>query len=452
MKSIEKTPLHEGRSDTAVEDVRPPADWKTVPPPVPGVPVAGHDQIDLNVAPATSGRMLFASFIALILLGALLIIGLLPRLALNREFASQKASADGAIVVNVQTPRRAPTTVSVTIPGNLRPWREVSVFARTTGYLSQFHKDISESVEAGTLLATIDSPEVDQDLLVADAVRNQAKTGVQKASTDRDYAKITYNRYESLLASNSVSKQDVDDKKAALAAAESGVDSANANLKAAEATVTKLTEMKSFEKVYAPFKGVVSGRAYDPGSLILASPTATDVKPLFKIAQNDVLRAFVNVPQSVSLSIRKGMTATVLSRERPGREFVGAVMGTTNYLDQANRTLLTEVKIPNPPELDGSNALLPGMFVQVRFDIVRDTPPLMIPAPAVVNNADGTQVVTIVDGKARYIKVMLGEDYGSEIEVIGGLKGDEIIIANPGERTVEGAAVVAAAVPATKPK
>jgi len=189
---------------------------------------------------------------------------------------------------------------------------------------------------------------------------------------------------------------------------------------------------------------VVTGRGYDVGSLITANPTAADTRPLFKIAQNDVLRAFVNVPQSTALQIRKGMKVKVTARERSGRVFEGVVMGTTNYLDPTNRTLLTEVKVPNVKETDGGFALLPGMFVQVSFEVNRDTPPLLVPAPALVNNADGTQVATVKDGVVHFHRVTLGQDFGNEVEVVEGLSGDELVIANPGERTVEGAAVAVA--------
>ena len=172
---------------------------------------------------------------------------------------------------------------------------------------------------------------------------------------------------------------------------------------------------------------------------------------MFKIAQNDVLRAFVNVPQSAALQIKKGMEAKITVRERPGQIYIGKVMGTTNYLDPMNRSLLTEVKVPNPKETDGSFSLLPGMYVQVSFTISRDTPPLMVPAPALVTNADGTQLAVLQDGAAHFKKVTLGQDYGNEVEIVSGLIGDEQIIANPGERVVEGAMVHAVNEAAVQP-
>jgi RND family efflux transporter MFP subunit len=331
--------------------------------------------------------------------------------------------------------------VQITIPGTLRPWQEVSIYARTAGYLKKFYVDISNQVESGQLLAEIDTPEVNQELRQAQAALLQTQAAVTKATADRDLAKVTWGRYQQLTAPNYVSQQEADEKQAALHVAESALESANANVAAAEANVQKLTEMQSFQKVYAPFAGVITGRGYDVGSLIIANPTATDVKPMYKIAENDVLRAFVNVPQSASLQIVKGMDVKVTVRERPGRTFAGKVMGTTNYLDPANRSLLTEVKVTNVREPGGEFALLPGMYVQVSFDVKRTTPPLVVPGPAIVSDAQGTQVAVLRDGAAHFQKVTLGQDYGKEVEIVEGLTGDEQVITNPGERIVEGTVV-----------
>jgi RND family efflux transporter MFP subunit len=290
-------------------------------------------------------------------------------------------------------------------------------------------------------MADVDTPEVDQQLAQALATLNVAKASVNTAKTNLALAKATYNRYTEAAKTNSVSAQDIDEKRAAKDAAEAAMESAIATVGADEANVNRLKQLVSFEKVTAPFSGVVTGRAYDNGSLIVADPTNIDIKPMFKIAENDILRAFVNVPQSSSLSIKKGMSVKVTARERPGREYVGKVLGTTNYLDPTNRSLLTEIKIENPKEPDGTFSLLPGMYIQATFDVTRDNPPLVIPGPAVVTNAEGTQVAIARDGKAHFQKVTLGQDFGAEVEVVGGLNGDEQIIANPGERIVEGAAV-----------
>jgi len=408
-------------------------------------PETDHDEIDLNVPEPRPFWVVIAGVVAIVALAALLLTGLIPRHRQAKELEADAAAAQNApIQVEAVAPKRAAPVLNVAIPGTLRPWQEVSMFARTSGYLKKYYVDISNSVEAGQLLAEVDTPEIDQELRQAEANVLQTRAAVTKAIADRDLAKATWERYQQLVTSNFLSKQEAEEKQSALNAAEATVQAVQANVAAAEASVRRLTELQQFQKVSAPFAGVVTGRGYDVGSLITANPTAADTRPLFKIAQNDVLRAFVNVPQSTALQIRKGMKVKVTARERSGRVFEGVVMGTTNYLDPTNRTLLTEVKVPNVKETDGGFALLPGMFVQVSFEVNRDTPPLLVPAPALVNNAEGTQVATVKDGIVHFHRVTLGQDFGNEVEVVEGLVGDELVIANPGERTVEGATVVIA--------
>jgi RND family efflux transporter MFP subunit len=402
----------------------------------------GHDEIDLNVPHPKPVWIFVAVLIALGALAALLVTGILPRLRDGKELqADADAAANAPVLVTVARPHRAPLQVSVGLPGTLRPWQEVSIFARTTGYLKKYYVDISSDVKAGELMAEIDTPELNEELAQAHAAVLQAKAAVIHAIADRDLAKTTLQRMEALKETQSVTLQTLDERKSALNVAESNIESAKANVSSAEASERRLSELQRFEKITAPFSGVVTGRAYDVGSLILANPTATDVKPMFKIAENDVLRAFINVPQSTALQIKKGMEVKISVRERPGRVFTGVVMGTTNYLDPTNRSLLTEVKVPNTKESDGTFALLPGMYVQANFTITRDTPPFVIPGPALVNSSAGSQVAVMSDGVAHFKTVVIGQDYGNEIEIADGLTGDEEIISNPGERVAEGVAV-----------
>jgi RND family efflux transporter MFP subunit len=418
-------------------------------PPGNGNGASGHDDhIDLNVPKPRPIWIVAAAVLAICALAALLVTGWIPRERNGKELNADAAEAANApVAVNVTRPHRAPTVVKIDLPGSLRPWQEVSIFARTTGYLKKYNVDISNEIEAGKVMAEIDTPEVNEELSQAQAALLQAKAAVVRSAADRDLAKTTLQRFVAMKETQSVTPQQLDEKKSALDVAESQVQSANANVAAAEATVRRLTEMQRFATVIAPFSGVVTGRAYDVGSLISANPTNIDIKPMFKIAQNDILRAFVNVPQSAALQIKKGMEVQVTVRERPGKVFPGTVMGTTNYLDPTSRSLLTEVKVQNPREADGTFALLPGMYIQAGFTINRDTPPLVIPGPALINNASGMQVAVVNEGVVHFKKVDLGQDFGSEVEIVGGLNGDEQIIANPGERVVEGVAVSAAASP-----
>jgi RND family efflux transporter MFP subunit len=394
------------------------------------------------VRPPRRAAMVLVGLLVVGLLAALLAVGWIPR---ERVSAETAATADAAlnapVPVNVIHATQAPAVTTISLPGNLRPWQEVSIFARTTGYMKGFYVDISNQVKAGQLMADVDTPEVDQQLKQAQAAVLQAKAAALKAQSDLGLAQVTYNRYEQLSHTGSVTQQDLDTARSTLQVDQANLEAAKANIAAAEANVNRLTQMVSFEKVTAPFDGVVTGRTFDAGALINADPTSADIKPMFKIAENDVLRVFVNVPQSCALQIRKGMQVKLTARELPGRTFTGSVMGTTNYLDQTNRTLLTEVKVKNEQNADGTFALLPGMYVSVDFELKRDKPPLVIPAPALVYNADGTQVAIVQDGKVHFVKVDLGNDSGNEVEIVNGLSGDEQIIATPGERIAEGVAV-----------
>jgi RND family efflux transporter MFP subunit len=401
-----------------------------------------HERVDLNVPKPRPIWVVLMGLLGMGALAALLATGWIPRHKNEKELiADAQEAANAPVLVNVATPRRSKAEEEIALPATLRPWQEVSLFARTTGYLRKYYVDISNEVKAGQLMAEIDAPEVDEELAQASAALLQMRASLLKSKADRDLAQSTLKRFQAMRATQSVTPQELDEKQAALDVAESNVQSATASVAASEANVRRLTEMQKFEKINAPFAGVVSGRGYDVGSLIMANPTTADAKPLFKIAENDILRAFVNVPQSAALKIRKGMEVKVTVRERPGEVFAGNVMGTTNYLDPNSRSLLTEVKLPNVKGADGAFKLLPGMYVQASFKITHESPPLVIPGPALVDNAAGTQVAVVQNGKVHFKKVQVGQDFGTEIEVVGGLEGNEQVIANPGERVVEGVAV-----------
>lgn len=392
-----------------------------------------------EVTAAPKGRLILGAIVVVALLAALLLVGFIPREHVNKELAVEANEALNApILVNTTQPTPAPLTTEIQLPANLRPWQETSIFARTTGYLKKFVVDINDQVKVGQLMAIIDAPEVDQQLQQARAALDQTKAAVGKSQSDLNLAEVTYQRYYKLASTNSVTAQDLDTTRATLLADQANLKAAEANVGAAQANVQRLEQLVDFEKVTAPFSGVVTGRTYDVGALITADPTTTDILPMFKIAENDVLRVFVNVPQSSALEIEKGMQVKVYAREVPGRAFTGTIMGTTNYLNQTSRSLLTEVKVRNEENPDGSFALLPGMYVTVDIEVHHKKPSLLVPAPALINNADGTQLATVQDGKVHFVKVAVGQDFGQRIEITDGLKGDEQIIATPGERVAEG--------------
>lgn len=385
------------------------------------------------------GSITIVGMVAAVLVLALVLIGLVPRIHQTHELNADAVDALNApVMVNIAQPQRAPESTTITVPGTLRPWQEVSVFSRTTGYLKHWYADISNQVKQGELLAEIDAPEVDAQLAQAQASLQQMQGALAKAESDLQIAKLTNERYQAIRSTVGVTQQDLDQKQSDSNAALANREAARANVAAAQSNVKRLSDLKAYEKLYAPFAGVITSRPYDTGSLINADPTDVNVRPIYKIAENDVLRAFVNIPQSSALSIQKGMEANVAARERPGHVYVGKVMGTTNYLDQNDRTLLTEIKVPND-----DRSLLPGMYVQVTFTMNRIQPPLLVPGPSIVQTSEGSRVAVVIDGKVHFQKVRLGRDFGNDVEIVEGLKGDEQVIANPGERIAQGVRVKA---------
>ena len=400
-------------------------------------PKGDHDRIDLNVPKPTSGKLITVSIAGALLLAVLLAVGLLPRLHNNKQLAVDAAAALNAPVpVNVVTARRADTTMKVLLPATLRPWQEASLYSRSSGFLKTLHVDINDRVKPPEVMAEISTPEVDKQLNAAQATLALQVAAARKAQTDLDFATKTNDRYQSLKATSGVTQVELDQYEANYNSAVAVLNQAKAQIDVAKANVEQLTVLQSFEKIVAPFPGIVTGRAYDVGAFIIANPTTADIPPLFKLAKVDVIRAFIQVPQNYALTVKQHQKVTITAREVPEREFIGEVLGTTNYLDPAARSLLTEVRIEN-----ADMALLPGMFCQATFEVKRDKPPLVIPAPALVINNEGKQVAIVKDGKVHFTPVTLGVDFGNEIEIASGLKGDEQIIGNPGERTVEDAPV-----------
>ncbi len=259
---------------------------------------ADHDDWG-EVTKPKRGGMIVTAIVVGVLIAALFLTGLIPRTRQNRQIADEAAAErDAAVPVNAVAPQPSKADVDISVPGTLRPTQETSIYARTTGYLGPWWADISNHVKKGQLLAKIDAPDVDQQLLQARAALLQMQAAVTKAQSDLQIAQVTYRRFASLRGTSGVTQQDLDQKTADMNAAAATVQSAQANVAAAEANVKRLSDLQSFESIIAPFDGVVTGRAYDTGALIVADPTDVNTKPMYKIAENDVLRVFVNVPQS----------------------------------------------------------------------------------------------------------------------------------------------------------
>ena len=354
--------------------------------------------------------------------GILFVAGIVPRLVLRHSLRTDADAMHARLpLVSATSPRRSPETIEVPLPGSLEALLETGIWARTNGYLKARYVDIGDRVSKGQLLADIDTPEVDQELLQAIAVVNQDKANLAKFEADLVLARTTLQRF---LAAGvgAVSKQQIDQQIAAETDAERIVDAGRATVNADEANVRRLLELQSFQKVYAPFDGVVTVRNVDFGSLISAGSTTTTTE-LFRVAQVDVLRTFVFVPQSYAPDIDAGQKAGVSVRELPGRVFEGTVTRTAGAIDPTSRTLLTEVQVPNHDGL-----LLSGSYVTVHFKVERPNPPLLVPQSALLIDANGVRVA-VVDGDhtLHYRPVQLGRDYGNEVEILSGLDATDVL-------------------------
>lgn len=318
-------------------------------------------------------------------------------------------------------PKRGAPAEEVVLPGNAQAYVATPIYARTNGYLKAWYFDIGAHVKAGQLLAEIETPEVDRQL-------DQARADLATAQANYDLSQTTAERYQALLKSDSVAKQDVEDRVGDLHAKKAMVDSSKSN-------VQRLEETQRFQKVYAPFDGVITARNIDIGALIDAGANAPG-KELFDIAATGRLRVYVNVPQTYSRDVTPGGVAELTLDEFPGRQFAGKIVRNSEAIDPASRTLLTEVDVDNP-----SGVLLPGAFVSVHLKLRSKTATVVVPVNALLFRSEGMQVAVVRGGKAELTPVTIGRDYGTEVEVLSGLSAADEVIENPSDSLVSGAEV-----------
>lgn len=384
-------------------------------------------------APRRRSRATLPVFIAVIAI--LLAIGIVPRIIQRRALADEvRAVADTAMPTSVSTAVRAKSAPLV-LPGTLQPLHQAVVYARSAGYVRRWYADIGTSVTRGQVLATIEAPEVDQEVQQAQAQLNQANASLALAKSDLD-------RWKSLARDSAVSQQELDQKTAAYQAS-----AATAN--AQRANVQRLASLQGFSRVVAPFAGTVTARNVDVGTLVSPGTSAsggggTGGLGLFRVSQTDTMRVYVNVPQSLAPSIRIGQKATVSLAEQHGRTFDGKVARTAEALDPGTRTLLVEVDVANT-----DRSLLAGSFVQVNLATGGMVAPIVVPANALLFNAGGTQVVVIDDHNiAHYHKVAVGRDYGATVEILSGVDEGATVALNPSDDIRDGHAIKPVKVPA----
>ena len=356
--------------------------------------------------------------VALILVVALLGSGIWSRVkartALNAETAQVALPS-----VSVVSPKQTGPADEIILPGNVQPFISSPIYARTNGYLKKWYVDIGAPVKKGHLLAVIDTPEVDQQL-------EQSLSNLNTAKANLTLAAITKNRYQGLLGKNAVAQQDVDN----------AVGTYNANkaiVQANQANVKQLQALKSFQKIYAPFDGVVTARNTDIGDLINSGSSAGVKTDLFHIAQPGKLRVYVNVPEEYSQGIKTGMTADLSLAEFPGRKFQGNLVRTAQAINMTTRTLLVEIDVDNP-----TGTLLTGSYAEVHLKVPTKASTLLLPVNTLLFRTEGLRVGVVKDGKVMLAEVTPGHDFGNQVEIVSGLKPDDKVIINPPDSIVSG--------------
>src|SRR5579862_6412177 len=321
--------------------------------------------------------------------------------------------------VSVVTPKQTAPADEIILPGNVQPFITSPIYARTNGYLKKWYFDIGAHVKKGQLLAVIETPEVDQQL-------QQARSNLLTAQANLELASITKTRYQGLLKNNAVSQQDVDN----------AVGTFNANkaiVEADKATVQQYSALVSFEKVYAPFDGVITARNTDIGDLINSGSSSNVKTDLFHIAQPGTLRVYVNVPEEYSRGIAVGMTADLSLAEFPDRKFQGTVVRTADAINMTTRTLLVEVDVDNP-----TGTLLTGSYAEVHCAVPKQSSTFLLPVNTLLFRTEGLKVAVLKEGKVVLTTVTPGHDFGNEIEIVSGLKADDHVIINPADSIVAG--------------
>jgi len=392
-----------------------------------------------------SGVTIWAMFLGItVLIVVAFLAGYIPRQErtelIRREAAEREQAVPRVAVVAVG---RSSANAALELPGSIQAITDTAILARADGYIRRRLVDIGDRVRAGQPVAEIEAPELDQqlsqakaNLQVAREALAQALANAERGKSNRELARVTAERWGSLVTKGAVSRQENDQYQAQYQAQVANVDALEraiaaerGSVAAAEANVARLDQLQSYRVVTAPFDGVITVRDVDAGALVTAGSTL-----LFRVAQTGTLRLYINVPQTNAEAVRPGQPAQLSVSNLPGRRFSGTVARTASALDPTTRTLLVEVHVPNP---DG--ALLPGMYALVALSSPRAIAPLLVPGDAIIAQQDATEVAVVrPDHKIHLQKIVVGRDYGSGLEVLGGLQEGDLIIPNPGDLGREG--------------
>jgi RND family efflux transporter MFP subunit len=356
--------------------------------------------------------------ITLIVAFTLLATGIWSRVKVRKSLNAETAQV-ALTAVSVVLPKQAAPAQEIILPGNVQPFITAPIYSRTNGYLKKWYFDIGAHVKQGELLAVIETPEVDQQL-------QQARSNLLTAEANLELASITKARYQGLLKSNAVSQQDADN----------AVGAYNANkaiVQADKAAVEQFAALVSFEKIYAPFDGVITARNTDIGDLINSGSSGGVKTDLFHIAQPGKLRVYVNVPEEYSRGIKVGMAAGLNLAEFPGQRFQGKLVRTADAINMTTRTLLVEIDVDNP-----AGTLLTGSYAEVHLAIPAQASTYLIPVNSLLFRSEGLRVGIVKDGKVVFSALTPGHDFGDQIEIVSGLKSDDQVIVNPPDSIVSG--------------
>jgi len=356
--------------------------------------------------------------IVVIVTAALLVSGIWSRVRARATLDAQTARM-ALPAVSVVSPKQTAPAEEIILPGNVQPFITSPIYSRTNGYLKKWYFDIGAHVKKGQLLAVVDTPEVDQQL-------EQSLSNLNTAKANLTLAEITKNRYEGLLKKNAVSQQDADNAIGTYNANKAIVDANQANVK-------QLQALQSFERIYAPFDGIVTARNTDIGDLINSGSSSTARTDLFHISQPDKLRVYVNVPEEYSQGIKVGMTADLSLAEFPGRKFQGKLVRTAEAINATTRTLLIEIEVDNP-----TGTLLSGSYAEVHLKVATHASTLLLPVNTLLFRSEGLRAGVVKDGKVVLTALTAGRDFGNQIEIVSGLEPDDQVIINPPDSLVSG--------------
>ncbi len=379
-----------------------------------GTPAAGHE-----VESPGSSRVLMILF-ALVVLGAVA-YGIHSRSSSEEKLEHSTAEA-AVMTVHVVQPTAGSNAQNLILPGNVQAFTETPIYSRTDGYLKRWYFDIGARVRKGQLLAEIETPEVDQQL-------QQSRSELERIQANMELAGVTSKRWDSLLAKHAVSQQEADQARSNYIAAQAAVEASKAN-------VRRLEQLQSYERILAPFDGIITARNTDIGDLIQAGSGSNNPRELFHLAAMSRLRVYVAVPEVYADAIRDGSTVTVTQDSSPGQKIAGKIVRNANAIDHATRTLNVEVDLDN-----ASGSLRPGAYVFVHFDLPANANTFTIPSNTLLFRSEGLRVGVVKGGKVELVPVTIGHDYGSTVQVLSGLSPSDQIILDPSDSLTNGVEV-----------